>query len=1035
MRYLSRLWMPFAAFLAVALALGITFVWPRRNGLDFDIDGSPRAQAAHGSQPYDLTELRVLNAVLIHVKDHYVEPERVNPRRMLLSGLNAIQRSVGPVMIDYTDGAPTLTVRVNDQRREFRVDDVRAPWDLSTHFRQIFAFLQQNLAGTEVDLHDIEYAAVNGMLRTLDPHSILLTPEVYADMRMSTRGEFGGLGIVISIRDGQLTIIRPMPGTPASSAGLARGDRVVKINDEATLNLPLNEAVSRLRGAPGSRVSVYVVREGANGWTTPRRFDLVRAVIHIESVESRMLEGGVGYLKIKSFQGNTFEDMQRALAQLRRQGQLRGLVLDLRDNPGGLLDQAVRISDAFLTGGVIVTTSSNDRSQRDVKEAEAPGTEPNYPMVVLINGGSASASEIVAGALKNHDRALIVGQRSFGKGSVQVLYDYEEDGSALKLTIAQYLTPGDVSIQGVGITPDIAIDPMTVDAEDMDLTVDQGYLRESDLRSHLTNESSERAAAQQSAVVLRYYLPKDQRELLREAGPDDAEENLREGEFLTRFSRDLLAQARRPGRAELLADAEAVLSRARQAELDKAIAELQRLGVDWSAGPDQGASPVDVVVSTSAPDNVGTAGEPFELRVRVTNRGTSPLYQLRATTKSDNRLFADRELVFGKLAPGQSREWSTTLGVCETRDERRVCHLPADVPDRADAIRVEFAEAHDHAPPSAEVRTTIRALPRPLFAYGLQVADNGRGNGDGRVQRGEAVTVYLHVKNVGQGASREGQANLGNLSGSGVLLRDGRFTLPALAPGATHDVAFTFEVLSDFELEEAKLEVSLADVALREGVTEKVLVPIAAAPPANQAPQPRAGQVRVRDGAPLRAAPASDAPLLGAVRGGALEIASQATLGAFTRLDLGTGRPAWVAATDLVEAGGGGRFVEDYEHTPPILRVDLGSQLVTRAPEISLRGGATHPGRIADMYVFVGSRKVFFQSNRGTATPREIAFDTRIPLHGGANVITVVVRHDDDVIGRRTFVVRRDGPNGETLEAPRFEYDELGEDDGSLGDE
>jgi len=1034
MRYLSRLWMPLAAFLAVAMAFGITFVWPRRNGLDFDIDSSPRAQAGgHGTQPYDLTELRVLNAVIVHVKDHYVEPERVNPKRMLLAGLNAIQRSVAPVMIDYVEGAPTLTVRVNNQQRDFRVDDVRAPWDLSTHFRQIFAFLQQNLQGTDVDLHDIEYAAVNGMLRTLDPHTVLLTPEVYTEMRMTTRGEFGGLGIVISVRDGQLTIIRPMPGTPASGAGLARGDRVVKINEEATLNMPLNEAVSRLRGAPGSRVSVFVVREGANGWTTPRRFDLVRAVIHIESVESRMLEGGVGYIKIKSFQGNTFEDMQRALAQLHRQGQMRGLVLDLRDNPGGLLDQAVRISDAFLTSGVIVTTSSNDRSQRDVKEAVAEGTEPNYPMVVLINGGSASASEIVAGALKNHDRALIVGQRSFGKGSVQVLYDYEEDGSALKLTIAQYLTPGDVSIQGVGITPDIAIDPMTVDAEDMDLTVDQGYLRESDLRSHLTNESSERAAAQRSSVVLRYYLPKDQREKLREAGPDGSEENQREDEFLTRFSRELLTQARRPGRRELLQDAEPVLARSRQVELDKAIAELQRLNVDWSLGQDEGASPVEVVVSTSAPADTGTAGEPFELRVRVTNRGRVPLYQLRATTKSDNRLFADRELVFGKVAPGQTREWSTTLGVCETKENRRQCRLPADIPDRADAIRVEFAEGHDHAPPPAEVRTTVRALARPLFAYGLQIADNIRGNGDGVVQRGEAVTMYLHVKNVGLGASREGQANLGNLSGAGVLLRDGRFTLPALAPGATHDIAFTFEVLPDFEADEAKVEVSLVDVALREGVSEKVIVPIAAA--AAAAPQARTGRLSLRDGAVLRALPAADGALLGTVRGGAFVAEAQATLGTFSRVNLGGGRPAWVATADIASSGSGGRFVEDYEHTPPTVVADYGNLLVTRATQIALRGRATHPSRIADMYIFVGSRKVFFQSNRGATNPREIAYQTQIPLHGGTNYVTVVVRHDDNVVGRKTFVIRRDGPNGEILEAPRFQTDELGDDGDGLIEE
>ncbi|MBZ0116608.1 MAG: PDZ domain-containing protein, partial [Sandaracinaceae bacterium] len=672
MSALRPYWKPLLALGAVIVACGLALVWPRQNGLDFNIDGSARAQEVRQSQPYDLTELRVLNRVILHAKNHYVEPERINPRRMLVSGLNAVQRTVAPVLIDYEEGRSTLTVQVDDQRREFRVDNVDSPWALSTRFREIFAFMQTSLRGEDVDLRDIEYAAVNGMLHTLDPHSVLLTPDVYEEMRMSTRGEFGGLGIVISIRDGQLTIIRPMPDTPAGRADLHRMDRIVRIGEESTLNMPLSEAVNRLRGPPGSQVTIWVTREGEGGWSRPRRFDLTRAVIHIESVESRMLGDGVGYIRIKTFQGNTHEDMRRALAQLHRQG-LRGLVLDLRDDPGGLLEQAVRVADTFLSSGTIVTTSSNDPAQRDEKFAHSEGTEPDYPMVVLVNGGSASASEIVAGALKNHDRALIVGQRTFGKGSVQVLYDYE-DGSALKLTIAQYLTPGDVSIQGVGITPDIAIDPMTVDSEDMDLAVDQQYIRESDLASHLTNERAR--TAERPAVVLRYYLPNDVRARLREASPEELEENEQEQEFLLRFSRLLLSSAQRSGRRQMLRDAQPVIERVRGEEMTRATAELRRLNVDWSVGPDQGASDVRVEVSTSQPNDTATAGEPFELRVRATNTGAAPLYQLRAVTDSAYPLFDGRELVFGRLNPGETREWSTSLGTCSTESQRRTCTLP-----------------------------------------------------------------------------------------------------------------------------------------------------------------------------------------------------------------------------------------------------------------------------------------------------------------------------------------------------------------------
>jgi carboxyl-terminal processing protease len=1014
MRRFAPLWKPLTALAAVLAAFTITFVWPERNGLDIDIDGSPRAQAARNREPYDLTQLAVLNRAILEVKDHYVEPERVHPKQMLLSGLDAIQRTVAPVLIHYEDDSTELAVQVNDQRREYRVDDVNSPWALANRFREIFAFLQTNLQEEDIDLRDVEYAAVNGMLRTLDPHTVLLTPDVYEEMRMSTRGEFGGLGIVISIRDGQLTIIRPMPNTPASRAGLEAGDQVVKINDESTLNMPLSEAVDRLRGAPGSSVQVWVVRPGR--WTQPRRFELVRAVIHIDSIESRMLGDGVGYIAIKSFQGNTYEDMRRALAQLHRQG-MSSLVLDLRDDPGGLLEQAVRVSDAFLSSGTIVTTSSNDPSQRDEKFARQEGTESDYPMIVLVNGGSASASEIVAGALKAHDRALIVGQKTFGKGSVQVLYDFQ-DGSALKLTIAQYLTPGDVSIQGVGIVPDIAIDPMTVDREDMDLAVDANYLRESDLRSALTSDRIREQ--EQSATTLRYYLSREERQRLREADPQDTE-NEEEDEFLLRFSRELLTGAERSGRREMLVDAQGVIERVSGQEMDRAVAELRRLGVDWGVGADRGPSEVEVEVSTNRPDDTGRAGDPFAIQVRVTNRGDNPLFQLRASTKSDYRLFDGRELVFGRLDPGQTREWSTTLGVCDTDEGERSCDLPQDISDRADGIRVEFEEAHGHVPPPAELRTRVTALPRPQFAYSLQIADP-EGNGDGRLSRGEKAILYLRVRNVGRGRSFDTQANLRNLSGRGVLLRAGRFSLEPMQPGEERVVEFTFEVLQDFEREEAKLEVSVADTDLREYVTEKIDIPIVEP---GSAPSARSGQVTLEDGATVREAADSHSELVARVRGGGLRVDAQAESDGWIRVDLGDGRPGWVD-DDAVGSGSGGRLRWHVNHMPPRLEVQHGTDLVTRSETLHLSGTARDDQRVRDLYIFVGSRKVYYQSNRTSDSPREASFETDVTLNPGINYVTVFARESDDVISRETFVVRRDGPDGSLLETPEYDDHALG---------
>ncbi|HEX4514584.1 MAG TPA: S41 family peptidase, partial [Polyangiaceae bacterium] len=485
---------------------------------------TPIAAASNSGEqagPYDLTQLKVVNETLRIIREKYVDPKRVKPRDMLLSSLNYVQRDVAQIIVLHEEGAATVKVRVDTQEKEFRVDNVQGPWDVSARLRDIFAFIQDNLRGTEVDLREIEYAACNGMLHTLDPHSVLLSPEAYKDMNMSTTGQFGGLGIVISLRDQQLTVINPMPGTPASRAGLKRYDRIVKIDAESTLNMGLNEAVNHLRGAPGSKVTVHIHRDGDGGWPGTRPFELQRETIHVASVEHKLLEGNIGYVRIKQFIASqtqsTSSELDKALEDMKSNGALKGLVIDLRGNPGGLLDQAVKVADKFLVSGPIVATVGNSEG-RDEKSAHAQDTEPNYPIALLVSGTSASASEIVAGAMKNHDRAVIVGETTFGKGSVQLVFNDLPDKAALKLTIAQYLTePGDISIQGTGVTPDIELDPMTVDNLEMDLMANDGStVKERDLARSLSNARAREGV--RPTEVLRYQLSQKDRQDLRERG-------------------------------------------------------------------------------------------------------------------------------------------------------------------------------------------------------------------------------------------------------------------------------------------------------------------------------------------------------------------------------------------------------------------------------------------------------------------------------------------------------------------------------------
>jgi len=351
-------------------------------------------------------------------------------------------------------------------------------------FTDVIGLIQKDYV-EETKSKDLIQGAIKGMLETLDPHSAYMPPAMFKEMQEETKGRFEGLGIEISLKDGILTVVSPIEGTPAFRAGVLAGDQIIKIDGETTKNFTLVDSVKRLRGPRGTKVTITIMREGL---PKPKDFTLVREVIPVRSVRHELLEKTYGYVRISQFQEKTDGDFEKAMKALEEEskGALKGLVLDLRNNPGGLLDQAVKISDRFIDSGIIVSIDGRREEAKQKWPAHPDGTATRYPLIVLVNGGSASGAEIVAGAIQDHGRGILVGTQTFGKGSVQTIIPLK-DGSGLRLTTARYYTPSGRSIQAKGIVPDIIVKPSRPEEEKEKEkeSVTPKFPAEKDLERHL----------------------------------------------------------------------------------------------------------------------------------------------------------------------------------------------------------------------------------------------------------------------------------------------------------------------------------------------------------------------------------------------------------------------------------------------------------------------------------------------------------------------------------------------------------------------
>jgi carboxyl-terminal processing protease len=811
--------------------------------------------------------------------------------------------------------------------------------------------------------------------------------------------------------------------------------------------MTLNEAVERLRGDVDTNVDVYVERD-----TTPgvKKFTITRAFIRPPAIDppARVLAvpagpgqaaAKIGYFHMQHFSANSAGDLSDALALFDRE-KVKGIIMDLRGNPGGLYEQAQKVSDAFIKAGTLVSMVGVGGAQRKDETATDSGHEPTVPLAVLVNQNSASASEIVAGAVKNLDRGVVIGEGTFGKGSVQVLFDIpspipfgdrsDDDKLGLKLTTAQYLTPGDLSIQGTGVIPDVETDPLLVQKEGerswIRLQPSTHRRREADYEWHLEHPSARKG--EKPMELVSYLLqpkPGDKAHKNRsgdeddesvedqdETGESDDDQN-QKTDFLIDFARDLLAQAKSSRRRDLVMGSKAFLDKVRAAEDKKVSQALEKQGVDWSAGPTNGQDPqLQLTLQPTTADAKITAGTQAKLKGVVKNVGRVPAFRVRAVLDSDNPIFDENEMVFGKIAPGESKSYELVVKV------------PASSFTRTDQIKASlYTQRGVVKAAGTDLLVNIEGKDRPMFAYTYQTIDDQKGsNRDGQVQRGEQVRMLVTVKNIGKGKAMHTEAVLRNGNGQeGILISAGRFEAKELAASETKTFSFIYEVRPDFKGDEYALDLAVADTTLGESLTDKIKVKIA---PAGPAPEALSGTATItRDDAPLREAAGDSSLVVGRAPKGTV-FKTSGKLGAFTRVDVDASRSAYVATADI-KAGGNvhGTLKPEWQVTPPLLSVIAPTVVV--GDSVHIKGHASDDRLVRDVYVRVWNRnakipvkKAFYQPNRLAGDRTKMDFEADIPLWAGSNLVQVFARESNEVQSLQTVVVLKRAPDGSIVAQP-----------------
>ncbi|MBN2803001.1 MAG: PDZ domain-containing protein [Deltaproteobacteria bacterium] len=956
---------------------------------------------------HDLKSAQVMDRVILAVLDDYYDSTRMKPLEMFKASLLAVENSVAEIMVNYSDTAADITVFKSTINIPF--SQVQSPWGLSLAFHKIFKFIQKNLPKDPApDLRMIEYAAVNGLLSTLDPHTSAMTPDLWNELQMSTRGAFEGIGIRITTDyrvpcDGDLTVVDVFDGSPAQKAGLKIGDKFLKIGEDSTVNITTSEAADLLRGKPDTAVNVTIKRTDGS----VKKMDIVRQRISIKSVTFNMMKDDIGYIKLDAFQQSSSEEMGDALEELHKKG-MKALLLDLRDNPGGLLSSAIEIADMFISNGTLVTTAGREKNDRDVTNAHSEDTEPFYPMVVLINAYSASAAEILSGALRNHGRAVLVGDRSFGKGSVQNIIGLP-DGGAMRMTIQQYLLPGDMSIQAVGVTPDIYFKPRTADKKELIISDKKREYSEAALDAHLIRASNFERADRSGSLNMPYFVPskelKKDLEMLKRCYPENEDAKPYKSRYEVEFARELLqaSGSSLSGNGSLLEIMKTVSSFVEaksESEYSSLKAALKKLKLDWEIGensPKSAVEPEKMIIDKNLTASVKITGKPaagkkIYINVTVNNNSESPVYRLRAVTKSDNPYLDGLELAFGKVDSKKSSQWKTEV------------ELSPVIYSRVDPVEISFFSYDGRVPAPVSTDVDLEGRVKPNLIYGWRLED--LGNGNGFVEPGESFKMYVNIKNEGDGKTFKTAVNL---SADGIDVESGHFEMKPLKKGESANGEFIIKIPSqsvkkhlevnlDFEewvplkipalilLEHQKLQIDISHKK------EKATLATGAV------------AVNSDDSVEVFNAPDKKSRVIAYCKNGdTFEIIQR--YGDFFEIKDTAGFKGWILSSKTVPGANPKTGLSLIWYREPLITLESPISVIVNTAEYKLSGKVTNENGIKDILVYAGDKKIAYKFlEEGTA---EYSFSFNISLEEGKNNITVVARQDSYVISAKSIFVRR----------------------------